>query len=906
MAERAEIIISGKDQTAAAFATAQRNLAAMRKSADATVSSLRNFAAGFGAIGLATAGLNAALNPRQVIDYADQLNKLSQRTGIAVEELSALDYQAKLAGVSTEELAGALKRFNLNIAAAGRGEKEQAEAFRLIGVSVTDAAGRARSADKVLADVADRFATYADGPEKLAIANAIGGKSFEQLIPLLNGGRQGFADARAELEKFGGVISGKLAADAERFNDNMTKLGVASSALKVSIAGGLLDRLGDLSDRMVEAARNGTLLQFSVERLKDVLSGKATRELAFGPSLEPDALQEAQRELEATTAQVAKLKAQLAASPGNQVIARQLALVESTAKSAADEVARLSAATSPGLSLDAFRSGERDRTPVRGAAPRLQNAEAQRDAEARLRKILEGRIKAIQEAAAIEADLFAFQNTRLQDEFSNGERSIENFYAEKARIQQQSLDVQQALFDKEIAALREFQARQTKPQEREDIENRIADVLAKQAKAYREAGQATEVAEAQRKRATDDFRRSLVELDAQIAEISGDRFGAELLRNAQRIQDAQRQLAAGGGDTGRIETLERALRLQTEFSRLQEEISRVGERAQLAEEQFAIRAERAGLSRAETERELQRLREGELVQIDRLITQTEALAATSQDPAVLLYLERLRVARKRAFDAKDPGLIRFNELAKQGGDAIAQSFTDALLEGKKLSDVLDDLGNQLLRLVTQDLITKPLADSITGAIRSIGANGTGGGAERLFSGIVGQIGGGTGDAGAAAASASATAAKAAETTATAAATTALITFTAAVELAAAASVSSGGGDAVGSLLDVSASVFHGGGVVSGGGRSRRVAVKAWDGASRYHGGGVVGEVPAILRRGEEVLTEADPRHRWNMGGESAQANVTQNFYLAQPTDRASQAQLATRAATALGRAQRNL
>jgi hypothetical protein len=83
-------------------------------------------------------------------------------------------------------------------------------------------------------------------------------------------------------------------------------------------------------------------------------------------------------------------------------------------------------------------------------------------------------------------------------------------------------------------------------------------------------------------------------------------------------------------------------------------------------------------------------------------------------------------------------------------------------------------------------------------------------------------------------------------------------------------------------------------------------VKAWDGASRYHGGGVVGEVPAILRRGEEVLTEADPRHRWNMGGESAQANVTQNFYLAQPTDRASQAQLATRAATALGRAQRNL
>ena len=50
-------------------------------------------------------------------------------------------------------------------------------------------------------------------------------------------------------------------------------------------------------------------------------------------------------------------------------------------------------------------------------------------------------------------------------------------------------------------------------------------------------------------------------------------------------------------------------------------------------------------------------------------------------------------------------------------------------------------------------------------------------------------------------------------------------------------------------------------------------------APRYHDGGLAGlkpdEVPAVLRRGEEVLTANDPRHRNNGGGLApAPAQVT--------------------------------
>ena len=75
-------------------------------------------------------------------------------------------------------------------------------------------------------------------------------------------------------------------------------------------------------------------------------------------------------------------------------------------------------------------------------------------------------------------------------------------------------------------------------------------------------------------------------------------------------------------------------------------------------------------------------------------------------------------------------------------------------------------------------------------------------------------------------------------------------------------------------------LFHQGGVVGAGGSTRMASPFAFAGAPRYHGGGIAGlaadEMPAILRRGEEVLTAGDPRHRSN-GGLASGATVVQNI-----------------------------
>lgn len=76
-----------------------------------------------------------------------------------------------------------------------------------------------------------------------------------------------------------------------------------------------------------------------------------------------------------------------------------------------------------------------------------------------------------------------------------------------------------------------------------------------------------------------------------------------------------------------------------------------------------------------------------------------------------------------------------------------------------------------------------------------------------------------------------------------------------------------GGGATGFL---NALVRHSGGLVGIGGSGRMVNPALFANAMKYHTGGVAGlspnEVPAILRKGEEVLTEDDPRHMFNGGG----------------------------------------
>jgi hypothetical protein len=108
-----------------------------------------------------------------------------------------------------------------------------------------------------------------------------------------------------------------------------------------------------------------------------------------------------------------------------------------------------------------------------------------------------------------------------------------------------------------------------------------------------------------------------------------------------------------------------------------------------------------------------------------------------------------------------------------------------------------------------------------------------------------------------------------------------------------------------------AGIFHAGGMVGAPAPQRLVPALAFAGAPRLHGGGMAGlradEVPAILQRGEMVLSRAQLAGMGSGGARSAPVNVVMNISTPDANSfRYAQGQIAADAARAMERARRNL
>ena len=242
---KATIVLSAVDKTKQAFDSAKKNLDRLKGAGD-------GLALKFGSLGVAISAAFQAVSFKHIIDAADNISKLTQRTGLAAESLTALKYAGELSDVSIDDLAEGLKKLAVNMAAAAGGSKEQQAAFSAIGVSVKTTSGQLRSTDEVLGDHADKFAGFSDGPEKAALAVSLFGRSGDKLIPFLNAGRKGLADMRDEAQKLGVVFGDKLAKEAEAFNDNLTRIKAGLEGVKVGILGGLLPALNELLLEFIE------------------------------------------------------------------------------------------------------------------------------------------------------------------------------------------------------------------------------------------------------------------------------------------------------------------------------------------------------------------------------------------------------------------------------------------------------------------------------------------------------------------------------------------------------------------------------------------------------------------------------------------------------------------------------
>lgn len=228
------------------------------KSASSSVAKFANGLKGALAIaGIASVGAALASSLKGAVDQADKLSKSSQKIGIPTEQLSALKYAADLSDVSMESLEKSVSKLSRTMTeAAAKPTSEAANAFRALGVSVTDSNGKLRPTQDVLFSIADKFSGLKDGAGKTAVAMAIFGRAGADMIPLLNAGKSGIQELMDEARQLGIVISSETGKSAEEFNDNLKRLKVAHDGLVMQIVSNMLPHMQKLSAAFVEISKN--------------------------------------------------------------------------------------------------------------------------------------------------------------------------------------------------------------------------------------------------------------------------------------------------------------------------------------------------------------------------------------------------------------------------------------------------------------------------------------------------------------------------------------------------------------------------------------------------------------------------------------------------------------------------
>ena len=196
-------------------------------------------------------GITALVLP--VARVGDEFFKLSQKTGVSVEALTALDYAAKLSDVSTEGLTKGLQRLSVALFDSRFEGAEGSKALQALGVAATDAHGQIRPTERVLLDLAEKFADMPDGADKAALAIKLFGREGLNLIPFLNQGREGITALMEEAQRLGLVMSEDVARASEVFNDNLTRLSAIFEGVQRQIGAAVIPVLADFTEQVILA-----------------------------------------------------------------------------------------------------------------------------------------------------------------------------------------------------------------------------------------------------------------------------------------------------------------------------------------------------------------------------------------------------------------------------------------------------------------------------------------------------------------------------------------------------------------------------------------------------------------------------------------------------------------------------
>lgn len=215
----------------------------------------------------------AAFAVEKIVQFFEQMEQLAVSTqrvmailGVSASTVDTLDAAAKSVGSSIESVTMALTRMSLGLAKAEDGTGKEAAALKALHINLQDF--MKLDTEGKLKKLADGFEHLKDGMEKTAVAQALG-RSFAQMLPLLNEGAEGIQKFSDMVKRAGSEATPEFLHAMHELHEQSIELEKSFQGLGITIAtamsgpiAGLQKLMIDLTQEMNNSIKSGGLMKF--------------------------------------------------------------------------------------------------------------------------------------------------------------------------------------------------------------------------------------------------------------------------------------------------------------------------------------------------------------------------------------------------------------------------------------------------------------------------------------------------------------------------------------------------------------------------------------------------------------------------------------------------------------------
>lgn len=168
------------------------------------------------------------------IDTANRLNDLSDRLGVAVDEMSRLEYMAKRTGVAQSSLTTGIQRMTRRISEAARGSGEAVDALKELGLQADQL--NEMSPEQQFYELADALQAVPNQSDKVRLAMKLLDSEGVSLLQTMKGGSEAMRDLARESDRTGNTITKDFAERATQANAAITRMQGATKGLANNLA----------------------------------------------------------------------------------------------------------------------------------------------------------------------------------------------------------------------------------------------------------------------------------------------------------------------------------------------------------------------------------------------------------------------------------------------------------------------------------------------------------------------------------------------------------------------------------------------------------------------------------------------------------------------------------------------